>query len=61
MSTRAERFNEYMESVDNYIKHQMAKYSDVEKQVFREKQIAMYNDEIEHYAEKLKKALSSTK
>ena len=58
MSSRQQRFTEYMEDVDSYIKHQMGGHTEEERRAFREKQIAMYNDTLEKYAEKLKKALS---
>lgn len=57
MSTRKERFTKYLEDVDGYIKHQMNKYTEAEKQAFRLKQIAMYNDKLEKYAESLKERL----
>jgi len=58
MSARNERFAKYLADIDSYIKHQMANRTEVEKQAFRNKQIAMYNDELEKYADKLKRALN---
>ena len=57
MSTKQERFAKHMEAVDGYIRHQMYRKTEAEKQAFRTKQIAMYDDRIERYAEKLKEAL----
>jgi len=59
MSTRKERFTKYLETTDNYIKHQMSNHTDGEKEAFRQKQIAMYDDEIERHAEKLCRALET--
>ena len=61
MSTKAERFNKYMQDVDSYIKYQMAKRTEAERQAFRQKQIAMYDDGLERYAEKLKQAVVNSK
>ena len=57
MSTRKERLAKHLESVDSYIKHQMSRRTETEKLVFRTKQIAMFDDKLERYKERLYKAL----
>ena len=57
MSTRKERLAKHLESVDSYIKHQMSRRTETEKQAFRAKQIAMFDDKLERYKERLCKAL----
>jgi len=61
MSTRKERFTKHLEAVDSYIKHQMSRRTEAEKQAFRTKQIAMYDDKLERYAEKLRMSIDYTK
>lgn len=58
MSAKKERFTKYMADVDNYITHQMGRKTEAGKLAFRNKQIAMYDDALEKYAENLKKALA---
>ena len=58
MSTRKERFAKYTEAMDSYILHQMGKYTEAERQAFRNKQINMYGDKLEKVAEMLKKSVS---
>jgi len=57
MSTRKERFAKYMEDAESYIEHQMKRRTEAEKQAFRTKQIAMYDDKLERHVEALKAAL----
>lgn len=59
MSTRKERFAKHMECIESYIQHQMTRRTEAERQAFRQKQIAMYDDDLEKYAEHIKRSLSS--
>jgi len=60
MSNKRERFAQYMAAADSYIKHQMGRRTEGERQAFRQKQIDMYDDELEKCAEKLKRILNSS-
>jgi len=60
MSTKKERFEHHLESVESYITHQMSGRTDAERQAFRKRQIAMYDDNLEKYAEKLMRALKNS-
>lgn len=53
MSTKRERFAKHMACVDSYIEHQMCRRTEAEREMFRKKQIAMYDDKLERYSEKL--------
>ena len=58
MSTQNERLTKYLLAVDSYILHQMTRRTEAERQAFRAKQIQQYDDALERYAEKLKRAIA---
>ena len=60
MSTKATRLTKHIANVDSYIKHQMTRKSEAERQAFREKMIRQYDDEIEKYSECLQKVLTKS-